>query len=325
MSSKKKSLGRDKLRAALLSALPELLLEWLPDGEFRDGKFVALNPNRADRNLGSFQIDVETGSWRDYAIGQGGADAISLYAYLFNQGDYGAAAAELRQCELVLAAQGAAFAPTPAKAATRLKSNAAGQACAKKLYETAVNLTKQPAERYLVSRGLRPVAAWDRLRASSLHYPGVGPRPVLIAPIESSDGSLVGIHRTYLQPNGKKLDVPDPRRTLGQVRGNAIHLGAVADELIICEGLEDGLTLHQELELPVWVACGASFLRSMVVPEQVRSLVIAADNDPPGEEAAYRAAEAMAVLGRRVRVMRPTPGFKDYNEELCGVRHDQGD
>lgn len=320
--SRTKNLNAAKLKAAVLGALPDLLAEWLPDGEVRGDHYVALNPNRQDRNLGSFQIDLATGAWRDFASDDGGSDAISLYAYLFNQGDYGAAAGELRECEPVLDAHTGAFAPTPAKAARRLNRNAANQARAEKLYQAAANLTNTPAERYLASRGLRPMAAWGCLRASELHFPGKGLHPVLVGPIEAPNGVLAGVHRTYLQPNGKKLDVPAPRRTLGQVRGNAIHLGEVVDELIICEGLEDGLTLHQELELPVWVACGASFLNSMVIPEQVRSLVIAADNDSAGERAAYQAADAMAVLGRRVRIMRPSSGFKDFNDELCGVRHD---
>lgn len=320
MTRKTTNQSRDELKAAVLAALPDLLPEWLPGGEFREGKYVALNPNRDDHNLGSFQIDLATGAWRDYAIDAGGSDAISLYSYLFNQGNYGAAAAELRKCELAQRAQVGVYVPTRAKVANRLKRRTANKARARKLYQAAASLANTPAKLYLASRGLRPVAAWDRLRASTLHFPGKGLSPVLIAPIEAQDGALVAVHRTYLQPNGKKLDVPDPRRTLGQVRGHAIHLGQVADELIICEGLEDGLTLHQELELPVWVAGGASLLHSMVVPEQVRCLVIAANNDPAGEVAAYRAADAMAVMGRRVRIMRPTHGFKDFNDEHCGVR-----
>src|SRR3546814_9716901 len=110
-----------------------------------------------------------------------------------------------------------------------------------------------------------------------------GPCPVLIASIDGPDGSMVGLHRTYLQPNGTKLDVANPRMTLGQVRGGAIRLGEASGKLIVCEGLEDGLTLHEGLGIPVWVACGAAFMRHMVIPETVRTLIIAADNDAAGE------------------------------------------
>jgi len=91
------------------------------------------------------------------------------------------------------------------------------------------------------------------------------------------------------------------------------------DELIICEGLEDGLTLFQGLGLPVWVAGGASLMSSIAIPEQVRRVVIGADNDPAGKSAAQRAADAFNVFGRDVRIMLPSPNFKDFNDELRGI------
>ena len=38
----------------------------------------AFNPRRADRHLGSFQINVRTGKWADFATGDRGGDLISL-------------------------------------------------------------------------------------------------------------------------------------------------------------------------------------------------------------------------------------------------------
>lgn len=317
---KNKTLSRDELQDAVLGVLPDLLIEWLQDGEFRDGKFIALNPNRVDHNLGSFQIDLETGAWRDYAIDQGGPNAISLHAYLYNSGDYAASAAELAGCEYVLTCS--PHCAPQANVAKRLKRKSGNSLLAKRLYNAGGDLKNQPAEKYLESRGLLRQAAWDRLKASSAIFPGKGACPVLLAPIDAPDGDQVALHRTFLQPGGEKLGVPNPRRTLGQVKGNAIQLGEAKEELIVCEGLEDGLTLHQELGLPVWVACGAGFLHSMIIPDAVRSVIIAADNDLAGERAAYAAAEAMAVLSRRVRIIRPAKAFKDFNDELCGVRHD---
>ena len=80
-----------RLKGATLAMLPELLELWLPGGEFRGHQYVARNPTRADQNLGSFQIDVRSGRWRDHAIGVGGGDAASLLAYLSTAGDYGKA------------------------------------------------------------------------------------------------------------------------------------------------------------------------------------------------------------------------------------------
>lgn len=312
-----------QIQAASLRALPALLREWLPNGEQQGDEYVALNPNRNDRNLGSFRICTRSGRWRDHAIGKGGSDPVSLYAYLFTGGDYRAASKALATHPSIRAATIAGVVAPPAKPANLLSSPAAKLALVKLLFASASDLAGTPAEKYLRNRGLRPSAAWDALRASTLPYPRMGHHPTLIARLETSGGSLVALHRTYLTHNGCKLDVPNPRLSLGQVRGSAIRLSIATNELIICEGLEDGLTLFQELggHVPVWVAGGASFLASMAIPDSVRSLTIAADNDPAGEQAAMRAADSHQRQGRTVKIMRPSAAFKDFNDEFQGKTH----
>lgn len=60
-----------------------LLAEWLPSGKYDHHEYVALNPMRADKNLGSFRVNTRTGEWADFATGDKGGDLVSLYAYLF--------------------------------------------------------------------------------------------------------------------------------------------------------------------------------------------------------------------------------------------------
>ena len=68
---------------AALAVLPALLRRWLPDGRIERNEYVALNPRRSDRRLGSFSINLRTGCWADFAIdGARGGDPISLAAYL---------------------------------------------------------------------------------------------------------------------------------------------------------------------------------------------------------------------------------------------------
>lgn len=311
-----------QVSVAVLAVLPILIQQWLPRGEQRGDIYVALNPRRKDRNLGSFQINTLTGHWDDHAVPIGGGNPVSLYAYLFSGDDRRAAFKKLADDPHVRAALVDGRAAPPAKVAVPLKSPAK-LAQVRKLHDKAVPVHGMPAAAYLHGRGLRPTDAWDRLRVLMLPYRGQGRHPVLIAPIEALDGSLVGLHRTYLTPAGAKLDVPEPRLTLGYPRGGAIRLGKVtADHLIICEGLEDGLTIYQELTkpIPVWVAGGASFLHLMGIPDEVRCLTIAADNDAPGERAARRAADKLGVGGREVRIWRPKPGFKDMNDQLRNIR-----
>jgi hypothetical protein len=71
-----------RINDAALSALPDLVRRWLPDGRHDGGEWVAKNPRRPDRRLGSFKINLRSGRWADFATGDGGGDVISLAAYL---------------------------------------------------------------------------------------------------------------------------------------------------------------------------------------------------------------------------------------------------
>ena len=72
------------INRAALAVLPSLLDRWLPDGRREGHEWVARNPRRLDRNLGSFRINMSTGRWSDFATGDAGGDPISLAAYLFD-------------------------------------------------------------------------------------------------------------------------------------------------------------------------------------------------------------------------------------------------
>ena len=76
---------------AALARLPELCARWLPDGRRRGREYVAKNPRRDDRRVGSFSINLQTGQWADFAIGARGGDPVSLAAYLSGLGQADAA------------------------------------------------------------------------------------------------------------------------------------------------------------------------------------------------------------------------------------------
>ena len=63
--------------------LPHLIRQWLPHGRYEGEEWVALNPLRPDRSLGSFKINLRSGKWADFATGDRGGDVISLVAYLW--------------------------------------------------------------------------------------------------------------------------------------------------------------------------------------------------------------------------------------------------
>lgn len=85
------------LAAVALGQVESLLAKWLPDGHISAGEWKACNPQRDDKREGSFSINLTTGAWGDFSSGDVGGDLVSLYAYLFHQGQQGPAARELAQ------------------------------------------------------------------------------------------------------------------------------------------------------------------------------------------------------------------------------------
>ena len=81
------------INRAALASLPALLRRWLPDGRLMGHEYTARNPTRADRRLGSFRINVNSGRWSDFATGDKGGDVVSLAAYLSGAGQAEAARA----------------------------------------------------------------------------------------------------------------------------------------------------------------------------------------------------------------------------------------
>ena len=128
-----------------------------------------------------------------------------------------------------------------------------------------------------------------------------------------------GIQRAYLDEGGAKAKFAKVKLPLGRVSGGAIRLGPVCEQVTVCEGLEDGLSLAQPGAGSVWVAAGASMLPAMQFPPAVRSVVIGADGDEAREREALKAGAAYAARGISVRIIRPLAGFKDFNAELQGA------
>ena len=78
----KQRLDFDVINQAALSALPAVLARVLPSGKAVHKEWVALNPRRRDRSLGSFKVNRFNGKWCDFATGDKGGDPVSLVAYV---------------------------------------------------------------------------------------------------------------------------------------------------------------------------------------------------------------------------------------------------
>ncbi|MCJ7420946.1 CHC2 zinc finger domain-containing protein [Sphingomicrobium astaxanthinifaciens] len=177
-----------------------------------------------------------------------------------------------------------------------------------------------PVGDYLASRGIavEELSGLENLRETKLPFRGDGKEhPVLIAGLRDGNGDLTAIQRTFLTPEGQKLAGPESKRSLGTVRGSAVKIGDSVEELVICEGLEDALTLRlANPSVSVWAAAGGNMLCSLPIPDECTRLTIARDNDEAGKSAVEASAKMFWREGRQISVMAPSPEFKDFNEEL---------
>lgn len=189
-------------------------------------------------------------------------------------------------------------------------------AAALAIWRAAAPISGTLAEAYLRSRAITCELP-PSLRYAELPYGKGGPiHPCLVACVSSSEGPLQGIQRTFLATDGLgKAEVPKAKLSLGSVSGGAIRLGPVSEDMVLCAGVEDGLSLVQELGRSVWAVPGDSNLSSVRFPASVRSVAIGGDNDRSGRDNAERAARSYDQRGLDARVFFPA-SEKDFNDQL---------
>lgn len=175
------------------------------------------------------------------------------------------------------------------------------------------------ADSYLTRRGLPGLATSPALRyRADTPHPEGGRLPALIALICDATGLPVAIHRTFLARDGSKARVEPAKASLGPVWAGAIRLQPLVTDksLVIGEGLESSASAGRLMGLAAWAAISAGNLaKGLVLPPDPRSVVIAADPDDAGEQAARAAALRWSAEGRMVQIARPT-GSGDFNDVL---------
>ena len=179
-------------------------------------------------------------------------------------------------------------------------------------------------EVYLHSRAItiKPPASL-RFHAQLRHRSGAT-WPVMIGIVTSGAGNRpIGVHRTWLARDGRgKAPIEPNKMMLGPCRGGAVRLAPASSPLMIGEGIETCLAAMQATGHPTWAALSTSGMRALVLPDAVREVIVLADGDPPGEQAAAAAAQRWAREGRRVRIAR-APHGKDFNDLLIATCFDE--
>ena len=180
--------------------------------------------------------------------------------------------------------------------------------------ESKTILDSTVAALYLTSRGL---AIPDKIesfrwhpRVSFYHSKKyVGCFPALISKISDLNNNITGIHRIYLNEEGQKLTLGEPKKILGSVAGGAIRFDEPKTLLNIAEGVETSLAVREVTKEPTWSAISASNLPNVRIPKHVSTVVIWADLDANqvGEIAAATLARRLCLEGKTVFVKVPQP------------------
>jgi hypothetical protein len=179
---------------------------------------------------------------------------------------------------------------------------------------------KGVVERYLRERGIQVAPLQDVAQhPQALHPPSGRWWPAMVACVRDVNGHARSLHRTYLSYTHPPVKAPvTPSKLLWpglSVRKCAIHLSPAAPTMLVAEGIETTASAMVILGLPGWSAMSASNLRVVELPDIVREVVIAADNDAPGIAAAIAAAQRFRREGRVVKVVKPK-GVGDFNDLL---------
>ena len=183
---------------------------------------------------------------------------------------------------------------------------------------TALTVSDPPG-RYLASRHLAHLIGSPALRfRGDAYHPEGGRYPALVALVQDARGKPVAVHRTYLTRHGRKAAAEPVKASKGPVWGGAVRLYRAAPELLVGEGIETAASAGRLLHLPAWAAISAGNLaKGLLLPVEVQSVVIAADRDPVGTQAAQDAAARWRGEGRRVRIAWPDTDGADFNDILA--------
>jgi hypothetical protein len=126
-----------------------------------------------------------------------------------------------------------------------------------RLWSAGRPIANTATEGYLLRRGLSVAPSWtfDLRHIDDLPYRGfadpdtseqtiLGRFPAMLGAIRDVAGNLIGVHRTFLDPAGGKLQPPGDRgrnkakKILGEARGGMIRLSPPGPALAIGEGIE---------------------------------------------------------------------------------------
>jgi putative DNA primase/helicase len=179
-------------------------------------------------------------------------------------------------------------------------------------------------ETYLRSRGITvpPPATLRFHPALTRGYGnGVG-HPAMVGIIQGTDGAPTGLHATFLTPDGTaKSSVAPAKLMFGYAKAGCVRLGEPFDGVLaVSEGIETGLSYTQLTGTPVHAALSAGGVQTFSPPPSVRRLMVAADGDDAGRQAAQHLREDQCQ--NREVIIDAAPDSHNWNDVLqAGGKH----
>lgn len=181
-----------------------------------------------------------------------------------------------------------------------------------------------PVTLYLKRRGL--AGLWPLPQCLKMHRgldywedgQKVGTFPAMVAPLVGADGRMLALHRTWLTNDGRKANVPQPRKltgAAGYLSGAAIPLHkTVRGSLGIAEGIETALAAWAGSGVPVVAAYSAGNLAAWRWPSDVSRVLVFGDNDEAGRAAAFELRNRATAAGLRCEILMPSEEGQDWND-----------
>jgi len=216
-------------------------------------------------------------------------------------------------------------APSEDRPVRRTKAPTGTPEAARRLNAAAKPIEGSLVRTYLASRHITNLTGSEALRfhrhcwyrASDEDAPGVRPAwPAMIAAVTDLDGSITGIHRTWLALDGSgKAPVAYPRRAMGHLLGNGVRFGQSGAVMMAGEGIETMLSLRQIIPaMPGIAGLSAAHLAAIRFPAGLKRLYVARDDDPAGAGALTTLTERAIQAGIAVVPLEPRLG--DFNDDL---------
>ena len=185
---------------------------------------------------------------------------------------------------------------------------------ARELWDNARPIEATKGAAYLRARGITcDLPKSLRWLPDTCHHPSGRYCSTIVANVSTG-----GVYRTFFNKQTGERLAKNAKMMLGPCQGGAVALTEGHGPLVVCEGIETGLSLASGLlsgPATIWATLSTSGIKGLKLPQRLGELVIATDGDPAGWDAGNAIAKRASGLGWQVSLL-PAPKGQDWNDVL---------